>query len=306
MPHKHTRRRTSTSNPSTHDLPPSTLALPLPVSKTSRPRLRPKTAKDNDDDTPRAFLRLLSNHAPPSGLDDGPIPPPPKTKNKTKKRKRDGVDDDDTSHARGKDTQQKENEKKEKEGVQSLQILPTEHPSDFSARVDRAFPLTAGLVVGKGEPRRQSRLERKMQRMQGEWTVAERERRRREVEALDQDQEDTEDGGVSGGGGGEKKRKKKKGKKGKGKKKGGESEDEDPWAVVRANRRKEEGRGLVGLHDVVEAPPRFERRVGGGAEGMKIGMGGLKRQVEMGEARREVVEGYRRMMAERREMKGVN
>lgn len=106
----------------------------------------------------------------------------------------------------------------------------------------------------------------------------------------------------------ERKRRKKQGG-GEGSDDGGE-DDEDPWAVVAANRRREqeekekgEGKGgLVGLHDVVLAPPKFTR-----VPTKKVDVadvvrkGGLKKQVELSEARASVIEGYRRMMKERRE-----
>lgn len=59
---------------------------------------------------------------------------------------------------------------------------------------------------------------------------------------------------------------------------------------------------MVGLHDVVLAPPKFDKvpkvKVG---VGDVVKKGGLKKQVEMGEARRSVIEGYRQMMRAKRE-----
>ncbi|KAL8686594.1 MAG: hypothetical protein Q9218_006997, partial [Villophora microphyllina] len=94
---------------------------------------------------------------------------------------------------------------------------------------------------------------------------------------------------------------------------GEESEDDDPWAVVAANRKREQeekekritggGAGLVGLHDVVLAPPKFSKvpkakfEVKDMADVIK--KGGLKKQTELGEARKSVIEGYRAMMREK-------
>ncbi|KAL8815794.1 MAG: hypothetical protein Q9223_005102, partial [Gallowayella weberi] len=95
---------------------------------------------------------------------------------------------------------------------------------------------------------------------------------------------------------------------------GSGDEDGDPWAVVAANRRREQEEkakekekgdgkgGLIGLHDVVQAPPKFTAVPRTKVDVVDvIRKGGLKRQVELGEARRSVIEGYRRMMKERRE-----
>ncbi|KAI4120700.1 MAG: hypothetical protein LQ338_006824 [Usnochroma carphineum] len=273
MPHKHTRPRTS---PSSHDLPPTSLARPLPVSKSPQNPAPHRPHKQNpQDDTPRAFTRLMTyastGRKTPRGLDDGSS-----AHSQSRKRKRDSSQDMDASTAVPK-------------------ILPGERMGDYAARVDMALPVRG--LVGKGRGERQSRLEKRMQRMQREWREVDRRLRERGEE----EEEVEEDGGGAG-------KSAKKGKKRKGKGKGGVEDDEDPWAVVAKNRKREQeekekekegrGGGLVGLHDVVLAPPKFERKV---KVGDVVKKGGLKRQVEVSEARREVVEGYRRMMRERRE-----
>lgn len=197
-------------------------------------------------------------------------------------------------------------------------ILPGERMGDFGARVDQALPVVG--LGGKGGGR-QTRAEQRMQRMQREWREEEARRKVRVEEAREEEAE--EDGeefgegylGLSGVGKG--KGKKKRGKRrtnGKGGSGGDggrvdddDDDDGDPWAVVAANRKRElaekeiGGGGLVGLHDVVLAPPKFEKvpKKQIGIEDL-VKKGGWKRQVEISEARREVVEGYRRMMRERR------
>lgn len=105
-----------------------------------------------------------------------------------------------------------------------------------------------------------------------------------------------ESGDVDVGGG-------KMGRKKRGKERGTEEEG-DVWAGIGGKALREEGGrggGLVGLHDVVSAPPKF-RGVGGGGKVGGVGKGkgvGLKRQGELGEAKRRVVEGYRALMRER-------
>jgi hypothetical protein len=173
-------------------------------------------------------------------------------------------------------------------------------------------------------------MERKMQRMQQEWRETDRRRKERaEEEEADMKENGDDEIGVSVGVGMNRAsdKIKAKGKKKK-KSKGDKSEpahsdfdDDDPWAVVARKRAAEQAknqastsgaRGLVGLHDVVLAPPklssvpRVKIRGGVGGVGSEPGHGvqptapGLKRQAELGDARRSVIEGYRQMMRERR------
>ena len=137
-----------------------------------------------------------------------------------------------------------------------------------------------------------------MQKMQKEWR--EEDKRRKEKREEEDDEDGDEDGAespvtITG-----------KSKKGKKSKKGGggngaEEGDEDPWAHIKAKRIDTAGSGLVGLHDVVLAPPRFSK-VPKGKEnfGNGKGVGGLKRQEELSEARMSVIEGYRQLMREKR------
>lgn len=237
----------------------------------------------------------------PKGLDDG------FSTTKSKKRKR-GPDFENLSEARPQPSSTL---------TEVPKILPGERMGDYSARVDQALPV-AGLV-NKGKrkdivgERQQSRMEKRMQKMQKEWREEEA-RRKARLEEQKEEEDEGEDGvelnDVSDAKSGKSK------KKGKRRKKnhdvGGqmEDEDEDPWAIVAANRKREQeekekegkGKGLVGLHDVVLAPPKFDKvpkvKVG---VGDVVKKGGLKKQVEMGEARRSVIEGYRQMMRAKRE-----
>ncbi|KAL8659186.1 MAG: hypothetical protein Q9202_007248 [Teloschistes flavicans] len=320
MPHKHKRLKTSSASTS-HDLPPTSLARPLPVvpqnlPTTPLPRRRRRTKKpsrDDDDDTPRAFTRLMAYASTglktPRGLDAAPPPPRtplPSSSSRASKKRR---------HEDG-------------EGLGGTpRILPGERMGEFAARVDREMPLGRGGGAGKGkgkgkgkgEGERQSRLEMRMQRMQREWREEDRRRKEREEEAREEEEgvEGVGDG-VGAGGKGRKKGKRKGGmgggSGGGGVDNGGESEDEeDPWAIVARNRKREMeerervgnggggGGGLVGLHDVVQAPPKFsklpKKRKTDVADMVK--KGGLKRTVELSEARKAVIEGYRAMMREK-------
>ncbi|KAI4232953.1 MAG: hypothetical protein L6R40_007233 [Gallowayella cf. fulva] len=308
MPHNHRRPKTSSSF-SSHDLPPTTLAHPLPVSKSHQPPKPHKRKPDRKDDTPRAFARLINyattGRKTPRGLDDGITIKP------SRKRKR-GHDGDidaaapETAHQGATLTATTTITTTE-----IPRILPGERMGDFSARVDRAFPVSAGLVGKKGVGGRQTRTEKRMQRMQREWRVVEARRKEKLLDA--QEEEEEAQAEEDGAGGGLRVGIMGRGKKGGKKRKmvGEGSDDEDLWAVVAANRKREqeerekrEGRGgLVGLHDVVLAPPKFtkvpKKKKVDGADVVR--KGGLKRQVELSEERRSVVEGYRRMMKEKRE-----
>ncbi|KAI4112067.1 MAG: hypothetical protein LQ339_000074 [Xanthoria mediterranea] len=224
MPHKH---RLKCTDASSHELPPTSIAHPLPVSKPRQQQKAPQKRKidPKDNDTPRAFTRLMNytstRHKPPRGLDDGTTPSAT-----NKKRKRNSHDEDQAGSPTVPNNVHPSSNSSSNPTLPK--ILPGERMADFSARVNHALP-----VVGL-----------------------------------------------------------------------------DPWAVVAANRKREqeakekgEGKGgLVGLHDVVLAPPKFTK-----APTKKVHVadvvrkGGLKRQVELSEARISVMEGYRRMMRERRE-----
>jgi len=152
--------------------------------------------------------------------------------------------------------------------------------------------------------------------MYDEWREQDKKIKEARQEALDlaeADEDDDMEGGVkwkvdmadeaqSAGG------KKKKGK-GKKKKMLGEvddGDDDDPWAAVKKARNEAPSR----LNDVVQAPPVFTKaprekfKVRGA--GVDVGdvpkaAGSLRRREELGEVRRSVVEGYRKMMAENHE-----
>ncbi|KAL8853902.1 MAG: hypothetical protein Q9221_001209 [Calogaya cf. arnoldii] len=312
MPHKHRLKGTDASS---HELPPTSIAQPLPVSKTSRaqqPRKAPKRKNDPKDDTPRAFTRLMNytstGQKTPRGLDDGIKPPT------SKKRKRDSNNDEQTAQYAPRSS-----------GTTIPKILPGERMGDYSARVDQALPVVGLISKGKGIDglkERQTKTERKMQKMQKEWREADM-RRKEKLQEAEEEAEEEEDGGgrvtvdaIGNGKGKKKKGKRRKSKGGSGRDGsddgggGADDDEDDPWAIFAANRRREqdekdkgEGKGgLVGLHDVVLAPPKFTK-----VPTKKVDIadvvrkGGLKRQVELSEARTSVIEGYRRMMKERRE-----
>ncbi len=178
--------------------------------------------------------------------------------------------------------------------------------SSFAARVDAALPLSgvqkrSGTVKGL-EDGRQTRTERKMQKMYKQWREEDKRMKEEAEEALSEVvNKDDED--VVKAMGVLEASSKRQAKRRRGKQAAGDnrsSDDEDPWARIKAKRKQDESTGgLVGLHDVVQAPPRFTK-VPKGSVAFKTGQGGLKRQAELGEARQSVVEGYRQMMKYKR------
>ena len=302
MPHKH-RRDKAKSDPSYWDLPPSKNAQPLAVVKAPKSahiigRPNRQTAHNDSrskDDTPRAFARLLHPYRPPRAcLDDGGRP--------SKKRKLVSTSSSKpTSLTTAIDPAQRSKD---------LKIQPQEPLSHFAVRVDAALPfstLTKPTTTNdpslKGIGRvRKTRTEKKMQKMQQEWR---REDQRRKDSHLVEgeeaegavDEEGVEDMGVEEIPAPARR---------KGKKRRDSDEDEDLWKEVEMKRKGQRNAtgapGLVGLHDVVKAPPKlvrgFKERIG---REFKVGEGGLKREMELGEARRSVVEGYRAMMRQRKE-----
>ena len=295
MPHKHKRDKLK-SDASFYDLPPNKTADVIPVKNltttTTTANRKTKPAKRKhaqmQDDTPRAFTRLLGNYRPPrSGLDDGIRP-------SKKARKSSKVEPANLAPT----------------SVAVPTIEPREPLSSFAARVDAALPFS-GLsrksgAANQGGRERQTKTERKMQKMQEEWRKEDRQRKEKLEEERDKDLD--EEGldemvkvASKGKSKGSKKRK-------KGVEQGGViDDDEDPWAYIAVKRLEENeaktaagpGACLVGLHDVVSAPPRFSTVPKARADScIKNGIGGLKRQHELSEARTSVVEGYRKMMRE--------
>ncbi|MCJ1376923.1 hypothetical protein MMC17_000013 [Xylographa soralifera] len=317
MPHKHKRGRNEGKD--NYELPPTSLAKPLPVIKPwnastnisggiPNPSLKRKSAgKDvSKDDTPRAFARLMAFHTqgvkPRSGLDDGIV--------KSKKRKR---------AAEGSEQKQS----LESKLIDTIpRIKPGERMSEYSVRVDAALPVS-GLISkgGKGakdlsgikNPR--TKMERKMHRMYKEWREVEAKRKEQaEEERAEMEDEELQDESSS-------RVREAVAKGGKRKRKGPSSDDEDPWAAVGRSRdvRSRNGKGasggLVGLHDVVQAPPQFSKvpkekfKVMNRAKidvlDVPASAGSLRRREELGQARKSVVEGYRQMMRERKSTPAV-
>jgi len=291
MPHKHKRRRLN--DDADVDLPPSSIAKPLPVGKVrSKPSNTRKFQNANkDNDTPRAFARLMNFHKTGrgmSGLDNG-------KSTVTKSKSKGPSNSDATSNPND-------------EAPQVPTILPGESISDFSARVDRTLPVAGLATRGKkveGIPdHRVTKHERRLKRMQENWrkedarlkAKAEEERELAEEEVAEERElwEERNREVLA-----------RKGKKMKRKLVVGEvpDDDDDPWAILK---KKDKPRALT---DVVQAPPTFKSlprekfKIRDGAKvdvaDVPIKAGSLRRREELAETRKDVIARYRQMMNQR-------
>lgn len=211
-----------------------------------------------------------------------------------------------------------------------LKPLPGESASAFSARVNAALPILAlrnrqskNSVPGLKE--RETKLEKRKKRMRAQWWEEEKKINEKIEEAEEEMREKIE----SMGGGAyvdyinAPRAKKRKGKK-RASGEDGEVEDEgDIWAQIGKKtysaedpapaptiatiygKAAEETKGLIGVHDVVSAPPKFSKNLtakmkdAGFKSNKGKAEGGLKRKVELGQARRQVIEGYRAIMKDK-------
>lgn len=300
MPHKHVRRKDGDFTH--HDLPPTAKAKPLPAfTKTSKSgkkrseesqwrakRKRDVTDDYKEDDTPRAFARMMQFQATktrPNGLDDG-------TTRRAKKAKlSQSLTTEVPIHAPS------------KEKIDIPKIMPGESLADYSARVDQALPVGGlarkGKVKIEGIKERQTKTEKRLHKMYASWREEEA-RRKEKLEEAQEEEQDAEDEREAALG--KEAVRLPEGKKGKRRRMVGETEDDgDPWAVLSERREKPKG-----LHDVVQAPPNFKAvpkekfKVRNGAkvnvDNVPTAAGSLKRREELSGARRDVIERYRAMM----------
>ncbi|PKX99434.1 uncharacterized protein P174DRAFT_500928 [Aspergillus novofumigatus IBT 16806] len=344
MPHKHKRRKNDSS---IYDLPPTLIAKPLPThdpnapktkGKKSAPKSKVPKKKENpsafarsksdlDDDTPRAFRRLMQLQA------NGGKPAPPKPdagETGSKKRKRDASED--TKQSSRKKTAASSTPAKaanaatsttaaaESKPTSNLKILPGEKLSDFAARVDREMPISgmkrsdkpASADLPKLREGRRTKHEKHLRRLQEQWRkeeaemkereAAEREEREAELEEQLELWKEWEMEAAQA-------KAKKKGAAAKRKKKGdGALEDDgpDPWAKLKKRDRMNKP---ANPFDVVQAPPQLTKpkevfKVRGGARvdvaNVPAAVGSLRRREELASERRTIVEEYRRLMAEKR------
>lgn len=327
----------STNKPSTFDLPPTVFAKALPTydphkkktnnkknqNKKVEPKKKPsafETKLENGDDAPKAFRRLMQfqqDKAKPSssGLDTG----------ESRKRKRDAGDD---KQRKKKNEPAATSVKESAAGSDIPKILPGEKMADFAARVDRELPLSAmkksnkpaSSDMPKIREERVTKHEKRLLKLQRQWREEEaqiRDKENAEKEDREADMEDQlhlwkEWAAEAGTGKGKKNpTTTKKKNRGKGRDhQAGDSDiddDPDPWAKLKNPERMNKPANPL---DVAQAPPQLTKpkekfKVRGGARvdvaNVPAAVGSLRRREELAGERRNIVDEYRRKMAEKRQ-----
>ncbi|KAJ5398018.1 hypothetical protein N7509_006131 [Penicillium cosmopolitanum] len=333
MPHKHKRREQDASQ---FDLPPSVIAKALPVRNpeskaqnnqkpgqkgqkqqqggskkdaVSLEHTRSKRAKE--DDTPRAFRHSRPQadvHPRDSSREKK------KTKADNKKRKREDADNKGSSSKKPAKTLSEQKEAAGKDANLAIpKILPGEKLSDFSARVDRALPLAAITKTQAGQRKdrdhKMTKHEKHLRKLQAGWREDEAKIREKEQEEKEEREEEMEEQielmkkwDLERRGGKARKKgtvpKKKNGDVG--------DDDPDPWAKL----KKRDKERKANPFEVAQAPPELKApreifKVRGGAKvdvaNVPNAVGSLRRREELASERRNIVEEYRRMVAERRQ-----
>jgi uncharacterized protein YeaC (DUF1315 family) len=280
---------------------------------------RRKNATDND--TPKAFQRLMqyaNTGKRPSGLETG------EKKQDNKKRKREAADTQDTSSkktapAKPQKTESTDDkEAKKAEAKKAMpKILPGERLADFAARVDREMPLSAMTKSNNsGAPKvrdhKMTKHEKHLRRLQAGWRedeakIREREQAEREEREAEMEEqlEILKEWEAEARGGKAKKKVPKKKKKADGAEDSGD-DDPDPWAKLKKRDKERQANPF----DVAQAPPQLTKpkevfKVRGGARvdvaNVPNAVGSLRRREELASERKNIVEEYRRLMAERRQ-----
>ncbi|KAF9892538.1 hypothetical protein FE257_001647 [Aspergillus nanangensis] len=365
MPHKHKRRQ---DDKSIYDLPPTEIAKSLPVydpnSKSwktdknkknknnknnknkkplqnakGKPIAKPETSRKAtamEDDTPKAFLRLMQRQ---TQRNQGPSNPSEEAQEPAKKRKRESGDKTNprkksatktakkptttTTTAAAAATTTTDTEptapaSSAPETQPKLKILPGEKLSDFAARVDRELPLSmmkkSDKPAAAGMPnireQRQTKHEKHLRRLQKQWREDEKKIQEREAEEREEREDEREEETrqwreweLEAG----KAKAKKKGAGKKGKNQNGEDYEPDPWAKLNKARMNKQSNPSF---DVVEAPPQLTKpreifKVRGGAmvnvANVPAAVGSLRQREELATERNNIVEEYRRLMAEKRQ-----
>ncbi|PWY72233.1 hypothetical protein BO94DRAFT_253901 [Aspergillus sclerotioniger CBS 115572] len=210
--------------------------------------------------------------------------------------------------------EEEEGEDEEEEKIIKPKIMPGEKLSDFAARVDREMPLSnmkrsnkpAAADVPKIRETRVTKHEKHLRRLQEQWRKDDKDILEREAAEREEREEEMEEQlrlwgewDVEAG----KRKAKKSG--GGAKKKEVVRDDPDPWAKLKRERMNKQ----ISPLDVVQAPPQLTKpreifKVRGGAKvdvaNVPAAVGSLRRREELANERRNIVDEYRRLMAEKR------
>ena len=282
------------------------------AAKDKAPQKR-KRGKDLKDDMPRAFKRLMAfagGQKTRDGLDDGNEKPTKKSKQLAAKK---AANAEAAAIAAAKKEAENPKPAVPETKKEVLAIRPGERMGEFAQRVDAALPISG--LVGKakngkdplGFKTKRTKKERKMHKMYDEWREQDQKLKELKEEQEDEAEEkalELESLGVNWAEMGP--AKKKKGKKGTryvGEEGG---KEEDPWEVVKRNR----GEAKIGINEGGEAPPdlkilpRKKLVIGGAAvevDDIPKAAGSLRQREELQGIRENVIDEYRKLMAERRE-----
>ncbi|KAL4878877.1 hypothetical protein BJY04DRAFT_106002 [Aspergillus karnatakaensis] len=286
-----------------------------------------------EDDTPRAFRQLMQQQARnleraqkkrkrgtegDSGSESESDTPVVPQKEKGKKQAGKTAQASKSTSTLTSASKTPIEEPAENRTVVKPKILPGEKLSDFAARVDREMPLAdmkrsskpaASADLPKMRDHKVTKHEKHLRRLQAQWReddVKIREREAAEREEREEEMEDQlqlwKDWEVEAG----KRKKNPNAAAGNNKKrKGGEEDDgPDPWAKLKKKRAN------VNPFEVAQEPPQLKKpreifKVRGGAKvdvaNVPNSVGSLRRREELASERRNIVEEYRRLMAEKRQ-----
>ncbi|KAA8648238.1 hypothetical protein EYZ11_006732 [Aspergillus tanneri] len=341
MPHKHKRRQNDADIydlPPT--LIAKSLPVRDPHSKPSRkkkgkdakkptqPARKPEFHRKStaEDDTPKSFRRLMQLQSQATSMSSKP------DAGQSKKRKRGNAEESDSTGRKQKQklkqkqtaTESPKDNAPSETTLSMPKILPGEKLSDFAARVDRELPLNAikkssrpaSSDIPGSEEKRQTKHEKHLRRLQRQWReddVAIREREAAEREEREAEMEDElrlwkEWEQEAGKGKAKKKNAPSKRKKKSSDQDGGDSGDDnpDPWAKLAKRDRMRKANPF----EVAEAPPQLTKpreifRVRGGAKvdvaNVPAAAGSLRTREELAAERRNIVDQYRKLMAEKRQ-----
>lgn len=206
----------------------------------------------------------------------------------------------------------------------SLKILPGERLGEFSARVDREMPMSQMTKTSKSgeakdnEQRKRTKHEKHLRRLQSGWREEEAKIKEREEEQREEREAEMEvelqqwkDWDIEAGGKAKKRAlaAKKNKKRSKGEDDGdvdSGDDDPDPWAKL----KKRDQERKKNPFEVAHAPPTLIKpreifKVRGGAKvdvaNVPAAVGSLRRREELAGERRNIVEEYRKLMAEKRQ-----
>lgn len=274
MPTKHKRKRDD--DKSSYDLPPSTKARSLPVIAPTKDFLTPRKkqklsdgksqkSRRKDDDTPKAFARLMAWHKDGKKIGGGLDDNAQRKKKSKRQRERHSTAQDENATSTATPVTNGESQLQEKEVKSATpKIQPGESLAQFGIRVDQSMPLSslakqninpnislpADLREKEKKSRRLTKHDKRLMRMQSEWRNTEAKLKAKEEEEAEENEEKLEEQKLLWD------TVRTTGKKGKRK-----VVDDDPWKELEKKRREEEGRRsknhAIGLsaRDQVQAPP---------------------------------------------------